>query len=731
VEIGKNNMRQYLSAPGVNFNIPVYQRNYDWDRENCKRLLDDVRALAAACAAGEETRTHFLGTICSKSMPGNQKTIIDGQQRITTLSLLLRACLDFATDDALKRDIEGCLRNTGYGVEPGREVKLHLNRRDDAVYAKLLATHAPLDAGVLSAGQRASSIWCNYSDFRDDLKGMACDGIGALFKALDAIVVVDLDVGDENPQEIFESLNSTGLDLTDVDLLRNYLLMALPYEAQKRLYDQYWYPIEERVHSEDPENMVRFFIDYLIYVKKSDAIVLHGRRRHINKRNLYTAFKQHFHALFGEDCRGAALESSVEDLLSDMLERADSYRRLVFAGKHDMNKMPDEERTIYSIVVLNKGVAARPVLLWILEQRRAGRLDDAGVLELLQAVLSFVFRARVCGNNGMNGQTAGNVLLRLDSAGMVDGSDATGGMGANAGENGETNICENGGAHAGEGESGEVNAGCDGNRTDGLRERFWRAITGGEGKFAFPGDEAFKDALCNRAIFDVLRADGVKYLLYELERRTPAAKGLPRFDDANTTIEHVMPKTLSTWWRNYLEEDAELHGEFLNKLGNLALTSHNSEMSNGSFDEKKTWYRESSFSLTREIGNEAREWSAEAIKERGRKLAALCKETWVFPECYQKAESGEAKRKKRGRFHFSMVGMAFGDEVAFSEDPSKTALVCDDTHVEFDGEVYTLSRLAADLLGKESTDSVRGPAYFTYGGKRLTDLRAEAESGVL
>ncbi len=728
MEIGKNNVRQFLSAPGVNFNIPVYQRNYDWAWENCKRLLVDLRVLADARAEGDETRTHFLGTICLKTMPGNQKTIIDGQQRITTISLLLRACADFATDSDLKCDIERCLRNTGYGVKPDNEVKLHLNRRDNEVYAKLLETHGPVAADALNENQRASSIWRNYRDFHEELAGADDEEIGGLYSALDAFIVVDLDVGDENPQEIFESLNSTGLDLTDVDLLRNYLLMALPYETQKRLYDQYWYPIEERVHSEDPENMVRFFIDYLIYVRKSDAVTLHGRKRHINKRNLYTVFKQYCTTLFGDDCQGAALGEHVEALLADMLERAKSYKRLVFAGQRDMNKMPDEERIIYSIVVVNKAIAARPVLLWVLEQRRAGKLDDAGALEMLQAVLSLVFRSKVCGGSGMNGQTAGNVLLRL-TPGSTRG-DAGGDAGADAAEGEDEDVNAGAAECADETTVVPTAAGGDGEKPDDLRERFWKAITCGVGKFAFPDDAAFEDALCNRAIFEVLRADGAKYLLYELERHTPSAKGLPRYDNANTTIEHIMPKTLSAWWRDYLEEDAELHGEFLNKLGNLALTSNNSEMSNRAFDEKKSWYRESSFSLTREVGNSARAWSVDAIRERGRELAGLCKETWTFPERYQKGENGRGERKKRGRFHFSMVGLAAGDEVAFSEDPSQTAIVLDDIHVEFEGTSYLLSPLAAKLLGSPSA-SVQGPLYFTYEGKRLTDLREEVESGIL
>lgn len=719
MEIAKNNMRQFLSAPGVNFNIPVYQRNYDWAWENCKRLLDDVRALARSRARGDEARTHFLGTVCLKTMAGNQKTIIDGQQRITTASLLLRACLDFAADEKLKSGIEGCLRNTGWGVKPEREVKLHLNRRDDGVYAKLLETQGPLDAQDLSADARATSIWRNYDSFRTALEGADDEEIGALCNALDALVVVELDVGDENPQEIFESLNSTGLDLTDVDLLRNYLLMALPHETQKRLYDSYWYRIEELVHAEDPENMVRFFIDYLIYVKKSDAITLHGRRRHINKGNLYTAFKQHCRATFGEECRGAALEGHVEALLSDMLERAESYRHLVFSGQRDMNKMPDEERAIYSIVVVNKAVAARPVLLWILEQRCAGALDDAGVLEMLQAVLSMVFRSKVCGGSGMNGQTAGNVLLRLAGQG---GAEKPAAGDAEQGEPAPDGVVQ--------GEPAPAGAEQDEPAFGDMRARFWQAITGGVGKFAFPGDAAFKDALCNRAVFEVLRAAGAKYLLYELERHTPAAKGLPRYDDANTSIEHIMPKTLSAWWKDYLEEDAELHGEFLNKLGNLALTSNNSEMSNRDFDEKKSWYRESSFYLTREVGKSAQEWSVEAIKKRSCELAEMCAQVWAFPECYQKDADEKARGARKGRFHFSMVGLDVGAEVAFSEDPSKTATVADDTHVEFDGTRYTMSKLAAILLGKEGI-SVQGPKFFTFEGKRLTDLRDEAESGVL
>lgn len=680
MQVNKNNITQFLTATNMCFMVPVYQRNYDWTEDNCKQLWADIKYLGL----GDTARTHFIGTICSKTTNGHEKTIIDGQQRLTTISLFVKAMHDYVDNTEFKNDLNATfLRNAGYGVSAEHKVKLHLNRRDDIVYNKLLSHDNFTEATTLSADEAASRVYQNYAFFYDCLKGLSEDRIVDLRSVLDRLVIVDLDVEAENPQEIFESLNSTGLDLTDVDLLRNYLLMSLDYEVQSKLYEDYWYRIEQNVH---PCNMTRFFVDYLIYVKKSDAMMLRGRRAHVNERNLYAAFKDHYMELAGEGEKYVASEAATKAILSNMYECSKLYKHLVFGDGLDMNSMNAIDRAVYSIVYLNQDVASRPVLLYVMDGFINKSLPEQDALTMLNACLSFVMRSRVVGSTGINGQFAGNMLQRLHAVDEPDCVDA-----------------------------------------------FWQAITSGNGKYAFPSDEEFREALLNRNIFEVLRSNGTKYLLYSLEQNSVSAKGLPRYDDTNITIEHVMPQTLSDDWQDYLGEDVDYYEDYLNRLGNLALTSNNSEMSNRLFDagaamtgmDKKRWYAESSFFHTREISG-FEEWSISQIRHRGKMLAEKCLSVWSLPSVYQRDAVEAPRGVRRPPFRFSMIGLEPGDEVAFSKDTTRVAVVSDDSHVEYRGEIFSLSGLAEILLGKDG--GIAGPCFFLYNGTLLSDLRNEAEA---
>lgn len=675
MEVNKNNITQFLTATNTSFIIPVFQRNYDWGEDNCKQLWNDI----VYVAQGDMDRRHFLGTICSKSINGHEKSIIDGQQRITTITLLMKAMHDYVSNEDFKKDIESTfLRNTGYGVSESHKVKLHLNKRDDSVYMKLLENKSHTNLERLKPSEVNSNIYRNYEFFYKKLEGMSESQVASIRGALDRIVIVDLDVEGEDPQEIFESLNSTGLDLTPVDLLRNYLLMSLDYENQLRLYDNYWYKIEGNVK---PDNMVRFFIDYLIFVKKSDAVSIRGRRAHVNERNLYIAFRNYYQMLSGTSERYSNSPEVTESVLKDMLQYSELYRSLVFDDGIDMNSLNAMQKLIYSLVYLNEAKASRPVLLYVLRLRELGEINEDQAMEMLQACLSLVFRAKVTRSTGINGQFAGNILQRLPE-------------------------------HA----------------TPDIIDIFWSELASGSGKFAFPSDEDFREALISRPIFDVIRSKGTKYLLYSLEQNSISSKGLPRYDDSNITVEHIMPVTLNENWINDLGKEASFHDDNLNKLGNLALTTYNSEMSNKRYDEKREWYLNSAFALTRKI-SETQRWGIGEIADRSKEIAEKCLDLWSFPEAYQRNVSGEPSvGKRRPPFRFSMIGLMEGDEVAFVGNPDIRASVLDDSHVLYDGKRYSLSSLAAELYGGNS--ALQGPAYFMFDGETLDQLRNEAEANV-
>lgn len=679
MQVSKNNISQFITSNNTCFVIPVYQRNYDWKEDNCKRLWDDILYLC-----NNPTATHFLGTICSSGTIAHEKTIIDGQQRLTTISLMIKAIHDAVADPDFKTYLDDkYISNTGYGIPSNHKIKLQLNIRDDSIYRKLLSSCSFTDAKDLVFSMVDSSLYRNYSFFYEHVKNMDIDYILNLMSSLERLIIVELDIENEDPQEIFESLNSTGLDLTDVDLIRNYLLMSLDRETQKRVYESYWYPIEENVGT---DNMVRFFLDFYIYTRKSDNLMIKGRRSHISVGHLYEAYREHYRTLVKNDNLRGASPVVTESLLTEMLRCSKIYKRLVFEPRTDMNDLSEIDGTIYSIVYINEAVSSRPVLMYIIENFQNGVIDEKQTQELLNACLSMVFRSKVTKTTGMSGQFVGNMLARLAE-----------------------------------------------DKTDNMVGKFWNAITAGRGDFSFPSDDDFRYALMNRQVFDILRSRGTKYLLYSLEQKSPSSKGLPRYDDQSITIEHIMPKTLSSEWLGYLGESANLHSDFLNKLGNLTLTNNNPEMSNDSFEDKKKWYSESSFHYTRKLSN-IDGWSIDSITERGEYLVNKCLELWAFPMAYQSKTGGSNSilsvldsRKKKAPFRFSMIGLGDGDEIAFIEDPSIIATVVDDTHVMYNGKKYSMSKLASILKG--STDKqYNGPQYFTFEGETLYNLRNEYES---
>ncbi|AZP03198.1 DUF262 domain-containing protein [Jeotgalibaca ciconiae] len=243
---------EYLRG-GTKFIIPVYQRNYDWKKENCERLLNDLINLE-----NEDKKTHFFGSIVVKPGDYSQDIIvIDGQQRITTTSLLLLAMKNWMTDN----------ETTGERINPNnindafledsfsREVdkfKLRSNPRDYNAYKRLFGD------GKFHINN--SNLTLNYEYFYTAITNLPIS-LDQLMNSIQKlqVMVVNLNSPDDNPQLIFESLNSTGVDLTDADKIRNFLLMNESQKEQLFLFENYWEPIENRTNFQ----LSSFFRDYL------------------------------------------------------------------------------------------------------------------------------------------------------------------------------------------------------------------------------------------------------------------------------------------------------------------------------------------------------------------------------------------------------------------------------------------------------------------------------------
>ena len=543
--------------------IPVYQRNYDWKAANCEQLFDDVEFIAQN--GGE----HFIGTFVYQHKPSagifQELVIIDGQQRITSTMLLAKVIYDLTDNEDLREDIKSTFLKHEKGELKGK-CKLRLSDYDRATFEKLMADN--FDENNFSADEKNSALYRNYFSFSKKISESPLT-LNKIYDAIYQLKVVSILLQDENPQEIFESLNSTGLDLTKADLIRNFLLMPLDYDEQEPLYKNYWWKIEELLRPSG--NVENFLIHYLITKRKSDA-VMEAKKQRLNSRNLYVVFKEYFTENY----------DGVEDCLKDLYRYAKFFRRFIFNDDTKFNKLSALDKKFYELVYLLDANNSPIILMYLLDRYEQNHFDEATFIKFVDALISFAFRAKVCKHNGINSQFAGNVIARLDRENPLD------------------------------------------------EKIFWRAITFGKGNYAFPNDKDFQTALVTNNLYETIKSHGCKYLLYSLERAAHA-KELPAYSEA--TVEHIMPQKLNGAWKEYLRErnDTSAHEIFLHTLGNLTLTAYNSELGNADFDIKKNIYAQSNYSYTRALTNYA-EWTSRQIQSRAKKLAAEAIKIWPLPE---------------------------------------------------------------------------------------------------
>lgn len=257
-----------LESNKKQFIIPVYQRNYEWNKIQCKKLFDDI------IEAYEKKKKHFIGSIVYVELGEINKlhnyVIIDGQQRLTTLYLLLKAMYDTCSDKDgyAKEEISDILFNKDKynDLNLTSQTKLKLKPIKTDNQQLLLLMNDDVDNMNLT-----SHIYLNYLYFKSlinitlSTKDIRIKDILDGLKQLVAAVIA-LKEGDDDPQVVFESINSTGLDLSLSDLIRNYVLMT--DKNQDFLFENYWLKLEENINS---NLMDSYIIDYLMFRIPTDT----------------------------------------------------------------------------------------------------------------------------------------------------------------------------------------------------------------------------------------------------------------------------------------------------------------------------------------------------------------------------------------------------------------------------------------------------------------------------
>ena len=540
--------------------VPVYQRTYAWKTANCQRLFDDIK----------KDKPHFIGTFVYKKKSSDDifqdYIIIDGQQRIASIILFARALYEFA-DDALKRQINAKFLRHTFSGEMQNVYRLRPTEFDCGVFKKIID-----GTDDFTADEKSSVMYKNYDLFRKQIAASQIEP-QKFFNAIYKLKVVAIRLDDENAQEIFESLNSTGLDLSQADLIRNFLLMDLDVNIQEKLYKNYWLQIEELLRSSD--RVENFIIQYLITKRKSDHITENDKSIHVTRAVLYRYFKRYFDEKYPAGNR--------EDFLKDLYRYAKFFHRLIFNDDTKFENLSALDKKFYELTFLLKADNAPIVLMYLLDRHEKKLLDEATFIQFVDVLISFTFRTKVCRVSGITAQFAGNLLAHLDGY--------------------KENFLDT--------------------------DAFWQSVMSSK-KSAFPKDDKFQDELATKSLYK-MKDNLCKYLLYSLERAA-RAKELPSYSQA--TVEHIMPQKLNDTWEKYLEkhDDLQNHDKWLHTLGNLTLTGENSELGNKAFDAKKEIYSHSNFYYTRTLTGYSY-WTTRQIQSRAKKLAeAATKKVWTLPE---------------------------------------------------------------------------------------------------
>lgn len=380
LQAGETTLNKLLNT-SRQFIVPIFQRNYSWQKRQYEQLWFDI----LRASKFKEKQNHFIGSIVYIDMgtPAGrpqQLLLIDGQQRLTTISILLCAIKDYVQKFNLETKLINLAKIKNQFLYNSDEIdedryKLLLNVQDKETYIKLI------DNTIFTVNKPATNIIKCYEFFYERIEdfikqhGQIDEIYAGIFKL--SLVSISLDKDSDNPQMIFESMNSTGKDLSQTDLLRNYLLMDLTPEKQTRLYKTYWKPMEELFGEDIYKNDVNKF-DYFI----RDFLTLKSDTGYICKiNNVYENFKRYY---LDNNCEKFAV-------LKDLFTYAKYYACI------DLLQENDDELKLYwqEFKKLDSHVVY-PFLLKLYDDYSCQILIKEDFKKILQVVISYLWRRAIC-----------------------------------------------------------------------------------------------------------------------------------------------------------------------------------------------------------------------------------------------------------------------------------------------------------------------------------------------
>lgn len=370
------NFLTFIKRP-IQFVIPIYQRTYSWHKTQCEKLLNDILRISR----DDSVPGHFIGSIVYfqesihtvSDVP--QRLVIDGQQRLTTITLLIAAISEFIKNNDVEIDTNFRKLRNYYLINAEEDndlrYKLLLTRKDKRTLINLLD-------GIENDEKSSQRITENFDYFKDRITE---DNVASIYNGVQRLFIVDvaLEKDKDNPQLIFESLNSTGLDLSQADLIRNFILMGQDSATQTELYEKYWYPMERSYGSEYTKRFDWYMRDYLT-VKMGKIPRIGG---------VYEEFKNYIH--------GGVRD--IKEVIADIYKFSNYYVKMVLHREESKNLL----EAFKNISRLRVDVSY-PFLLPVYDDYANGILSEEEFIEIVTLVENYVFRRAVCGipTNSLN-----------------------------------------------------------------------------------------------------------------------------------------------------------------------------------------------------------------------------------------------------------------------------------------------------------------------------------------
>lgn len=511
------------------FIIPIYQRKYKWTSEQCLRLIDDI------IKSGKKDIEHFTGTVVYESKGGSFRTayLVDGQQRITTVMLMIKA-LSLITKAGMEdKDYEYVYNNTLKCLfadqnDHDRGFKVVPSKNDQATFNLIMGCQSmeELEKNPLVSKEKEDLLYNNfrtaYYRFLDEIKnGNSVRNV--IFEGLLDLTIVEmsLEYGDD-PQEIFESINSLGVRLSNADLIRNYLLMSNSNQAA--LYKDCWEPIQDSYIGES--NMEAFVNNYLL-MKKCYAI---------NNSDVYKEYVD-FASTIGDG------ENNKDELLHDLLNVAKIFQPFL----RDCPSYSTETNMLMQELRDMGQTTAYPFLMRVFLDKQEGIITEKTLDEVINLIIVYLFRRTVCKvpTNSLRGFML-NLYNRI---------------------------------------FGKVASNKQEDKYYAAIYAFLKTISSRD---ALPTEEDVSKNLKDYPLYKNLKF--ATYVLYKIENGRYPDPYSEFVIAKSVTVEHIMPQHLTEEWIEDLGPDAEaIHELYVNTLGNLSLSSrkNNSTMSDDSFSDKK------------------------------------------------------------------------------------------------------------------------------------------------